>query len=33
MATYLEPFRDIVSLREAMKSLLEDSVVRPMATA
>ncbi|MBV9120657.1 MAG: Hsp20/alpha crystallin family protein [Chloroflexi bacterium] len=25
----LEPFRDFVSLREAMNSLLEDSVVRP----
>ncbi len=30
MATmHLEPFRDFVSLREAMNSLLEDSFVRP----
>jgi len=29
---HLEPFRDIVSLREAMNSLLEDSFVRPFAT-
>ena len=27
--TRLEPFRDFVSLREAMNSLLEDSFVRP----
>jgi HSP20 family protein len=27
--TYLEPFRDFVSLRQAMNSLLEDSFVRP----
>jgi HSP20 family protein len=33
MATYLEPFRDFVSLREAMNSLLEDSFVRPFAAA
>lgn len=34
MATtlHLEPFRDFVSLREAMNSLLEDSFVRPLAT-
>jgi HSP20 family protein len=32
MATMLEPFRDFVSLREAMNSLLEDSFVRPFAT-
>jgi HSP20 family protein len=33
MATtmHLEPFRDFVSLREAMNSLLEDSFVRPLA--
>lgn len=33
MATtfHLEPFRDFVSLREAMNSLLEDSFVRPFA--
>jgi HSP20 family protein len=33
MATtlHLEPFRDFVTLREAMNSLLEDSVVRPFA--
>ncbi|HLG71441.1 MAG TPA: Hsp20/alpha crystallin family protein [Chloroflexota bacterium] len=33
MATYLEPFRDFVSLREAMNSLLEDSFVRPFSPA
>jgi HSP20 family protein len=33
MATmmHLEPFRDAISLREAMNSLLEDSFVRPFA--
>jgi HSP20 family protein len=31
-STYLEPFRDFVSLREAMNSLLEDSFVRPFNT-
>jgi HSP20 family protein len=29
--TYLEPFRDFVSLREAMNSLLEDSFARPFS--
>ncbi len=29
----LEPFRDFVSLREAMNTLLEDSFVRPFAAA
>src|SRR5947209_5308766 len=29
----LEPFRDFVTLREAMNSLLEDSVVRPTGTS
>jgi HSP20 family protein len=28
----MDPFRDFVSLREAMNSLLEDSFVRPLAT-
>jgi HSP20 family protein len=31
MANMLEPFRDFVSLREAMNNLLEDSWVRPLA--
>ncbi|HEX6511045.1 MAG TPA: Hsp20/alpha crystallin family protein [Chloroflexota bacterium] len=30
---HLEPFRDVVSLREAMNSLLEDSFVRPFFAA